>query len=142
MCFGNYMAAAQCEELHEDYIFPHFQLILLVHPHNLPLLLWKNYTETKPTFCFEASGSVTKISFKSVFNNCWHGCQRKFFQTGKQWEIIFKAIEVKAMDDFKIKITENKNITSYFMGKTVLLVHDQTNIKKKFLCSKNVSVWR
>lgn len=61
MCFGNYMAAAQCEELHEDYLFPHFQLILLVHPHNLPLLLWKNYTEIKSTFCFEASRSVQRF---------------------------------------------------------------------------------
>lgn len=45
--------------------------------------------------------------------------------------LFLKAIQVKAMDDFKTKVTENMNITSYFMGKA-LLVNDQTNIKKKF----------
>lgn len=46
--------------------------------------------------------------------------------------LFFKALQVKATDDFEIKITENINITSYFMGKAVLLVNNQTNTKKKF----------
>lgn len=41
------------------------------------------------------------------------------------------------MDDIKIKITENMNPTSYFMGKAVLLVNDQTNIKKKLQVWQN-----
>lgn len=35
-------------------------------------------------------------------------------------EIIFKAMQVKTKDDFKIKVTENISTTSYFMGKGVV----------------------
>lgn len=55
-CFANHMAAPQCEDLHKDYLFPHLQLIFLIHPHKLPLLLWKNYTKTKFTFCKRICG--------------------------------------------------------------------------------------
>lgn len=34
--------------------------------------------------------------------------------------LFFKAMKVKAKDDFKIKVTENMHTTSYFVGKAVL----------------------
>lgn len=130
MCFADFTAAAQCEELHEDYLFSHLQLILLVHAHKLLLLLSKNYTETLAS---KRADLWQRFPSKWCSTTADIDVKENSFRLEDSGRLFFKAIQIKAMDDIKIKITENMNTTSYFMGKAVLLlVNDQTSIKKKF----------